>query len=65
MSTPGSPIPLAHVDTVVGGLSEAQARAIWRAVAEARAAVTRWGKHVRALVEGGARDKVAPLRRPT
>ena len=38
MSTPDSPIPLAHLNmTVVDGLSEAQARAIWHAVAEARA----------------------------
>ena len=37
MSTPDSPIPLAHLDMVADGVSEAQARAIWHAVAEARA----------------------------
>jgi integrase len=31
---------------------------------EARAALALWGEHVRALIEGGARDKVVPLRRP-
>ena len=45
MSTTGSPIPLAHLNmTAADGLSEVQARAIWRAVAEARAAVTLWGQ---------------------
>ena len=39
MSTVTSgPVPLAHLDmTVADGLSAAQVRAIWRAVAEARA----------------------------
>jgi hypothetical protein len=31
---------------------------------EASAALAVWGERVRALVEGGARDKVVPLRRP-
>ena len=46
-------------------MSEAQSHAIWHVVAEARAVLALWGEHVRALVEGGARDKVVPLRRPT
>jgi arginase family enzyme len=38
MSASGGPVPLTHLDmTVADGLSEAQARAIWRAVAQARA----------------------------
>jgi hypothetical protein len=38
VSVSAGPVPLAHLDiTVVDGVSEAQARAIWRAVAEARA----------------------------
>ena len=38
MSANAGPIPLAHLDmTVADGLSPAQVRAIWRAVAEARA----------------------------
>jgi hypothetical protein len=38
MSGPADPFPLAHLDVTAGsGVSEAQARAIWRAVAEARA----------------------------
>ena len=37
MSGPADPFPLAHLDvTAESGLSEAQARAVWRAVAEAR-----------------------------
>jgi hypothetical protein len=50
--------------TAADSLSEAQARAIWHAVAEARAALALWGEHVRALVEGGATGKVVPLHRP-
>jgi hypothetical protein len=38
MSASAGPVPLAHLDmTVADGVSEAQARAIWHAVAEARA----------------------------
>jgi hypothetical protein len=38
MSVSASPIPLAHLDmTTAEGLSPAQVRAIWRAVAEVRA----------------------------
>ena len=38
MSANAGPVPLAHLDmTVADGLSAAQVRAIWRAVAEARA----------------------------
>jgi hypothetical protein len=38
MSGPADPFPLAHLDVTAGsGVSEAQARAIWRVVAEARA----------------------------
>jgi hypothetical protein len=37
MSGPADPFPLAHLDVAGHGLSETQARAIWRAVAEARA----------------------------
>jgi hypothetical protein len=37
MSASAGPVPLAHLDmSVADGLSEAQARAIWHAVAEAR-----------------------------
>jgi hypothetical protein len=37
MSASAGPVPLAHLDmTVVDGVSEAQARAIWHAVAQAR-----------------------------
>jgi hypothetical protein len=38
MSGPADPFPLGHLNVTTGsGVSEAQARAIWRAVAEARA----------------------------
>ncbi len=37
MSRPISPVPLAHLNTVADGLSEAQVRAIWYVVAEVRA----------------------------
>jgi hypothetical protein len=38
MSANAGPVPLAHLDmSVADGLSAAQVRAIWRAVAEARA----------------------------
>jgi hypothetical protein len=38
MSANAGPVPLAHLDvSVADGLSPAQVRAIWRAVAEARA----------------------------
>jgi hypothetical protein len=38
MSAGAGPIPLAHLDmTVADGLSATQVRAIWRAIAEARA----------------------------
>jgi hypothetical protein len=38
VSADTGPVPLAHLDMkVVEGMSEAQARAIWHAVAEARA----------------------------
>jgi hypothetical protein len=38
MSVSAGPVPLAHLDmTVADGVSETQARVIWRAVAEARA----------------------------
>jgi hypothetical protein len=37
MSGPANPFPLGHLDAAADGLSEAQARAIWRAVAQARA----------------------------
>jgi hypothetical protein len=38
MSGPADPFPLGHLDVTAGsGVSETQARAIWRAVAEARA----------------------------
>jgi hypothetical protein len=38
MSANAGPVPLAHLDIgVVDSVSEAQARAIWHAVAEARA----------------------------
>jgi hypothetical protein len=37
LSASAGPVPLAHLDTAADGLSEAQARAIWHAVAEARA----------------------------
>ena len=38
MSGPADPFPLAHLDvTAESGVSETQARAIWHAVAEARA----------------------------
>ena len=35
--SPTDPFPLGHLDATADGLSEAQARAIWRAVAQARA----------------------------
>ncbi len=37
MSASAGPVPLAHLDMMAGGVSEAQARAIWHVVAEARA----------------------------
>ena len=37
MSGPADPFPLGHLDTAADGLSGAQARAIWRVVAQARA----------------------------
>ena len=38
MSGPADPFPLAHLDaTAESGVSETQARAIWHAVADARA----------------------------
>ncbi len=38
VSASAGPVPLAHLDmTVADGVSEAQARAIWHTVAEARA----------------------------
>jgi hypothetical protein len=65
MSANAGPVPLAHLDmSVADGLSAAQVRAVWRAVAEARAAVALWGEHVRALAVGEVREKVVPLRRP-
>ncbi len=65
MNGPGNPFPLGQLGiTAESGLSEAQARAIWHAVAQARAAVALWGEHVRALAVGEVREKVVPLRRP-
>ena len=37
MSASAGPVPLGHPDMTADGLSEAQARAIWHTVAEARA----------------------------